>query len=80
MVVQEAEGSGRKVGGAQPTWSEGLLSGSSSGEAGASGAEEWAPQTARINVPESTRAELELAERPSGMLDFLSQVGPPLNL
>ncbi len=71
-AAQEAEVSGR-TGGAQPSWSEGFLSGGS-GEAGPSATEEWVPQLARANVPDAPSAELELAERPSGMLDFLSQV------
>ncbi len=70
---QEAEVSGRKSGGAQPSWSEGLLS--ASGRDGQGSADEWVPQMARMPVPDSARAEMELADRPSGMLEFLSQVG-----
>ena len=77
MAVQEAEVSGRRSGGAQPSWSEGLISGGSGEDGPSSGTEEWVPQMARIPVPEGPRSELEVAERPSGMLDFLSQVGFP---
>lgn len=79
-MVQEAEASGRREsGGAQPSWSEGLLSAGRGSKGDGLGEGSWVPQLKREAQPAAAAAapDLELADRPSAFLDFLSEVRMP---
>lgn len=72
--MQDSESKGASGGSAQPGWSAGLLSTPSSSGSSSSAESMWEPQLQRLPQPEASKPEALFAERPIGMLDFISQV------